>query len=58
VPFLVREPLWRWGLGLSLIDSDRIAVVAICVSLLIEAAAVLVGRGPRHGRNWSLGRFE
>jgi hypothetical protein len=41
-PFQVREPLWKWGLGGSLISSDRIAVVAIAVSLLIDAFAALV----------------
>jgi hypothetical protein len=52
-PFQVRDPLWRWGLGLSLIDNDRIAVVAVLVSLLIEAAAVLVViQAIRLSRNW------
>jgi hypothetical protein len=41
-PFQVREPLWRWGLGAALIDSDGIAVGAVVVSLLIEGAGVLV----------------
>ncbi len=41
-PFQVREPVWRWGLGLALIDSDKTAVIAVVVSLLIEGAAVLV----------------
>jgi hypothetical protein len=41
-PFQVREPLWRWGLGEALIDSRGIAVAAVLVCLLIEAAAVLV----------------
>ena len=41
-PFQVREPVWTWGLGASLIDSDKTAVIAIAVSVLIEAAAVLV----------------
>ncbi len=40
--FRVREPVWRWGLGESLIDSDGIAVVAVLISLLIEGAAVVV----------------
>ncbi len=40
--FRIREPVWRWGLGESLIDSDGIAVVAVLISLLIEGAAVLV----------------
>jgi hypothetical protein len=38
----VREPVWRWGLGESLINSDGIAVAAIGISLLIEGLAVLV----------------
>jgi Domain of unknown function (DUF4352) len=41
-PFLVREPLWRWGLGAALINDDKIAVVAICVSLLFIGASVAV----------------
>jgi hypothetical protein len=41
-PFQVREPVWRWGLGLALIDSDGTAVLAIGLSLLIEGAAILV----------------
>ena len=41
-PFLVREPLWKWGLGAALISNDRIAIVAICVSLLFIGAAVVV----------------
>jgi hypothetical protein len=41
-PFKIREPVWRWGLGLALIDSDGTAVLAIALSLLIEGAAVLV----------------
>jgi hypothetical protein len=34
--------VWRWGLGLALIDSDGTAFIAIGISLLIEGAAVLV----------------
>jgi hypothetical protein len=41
-PFRIREPVWRWGLGLALIDSDTTAVIAVSVSLLIEAFAVFV----------------
>jgi hypothetical protein len=41
-PFQIREPVWRWGLGMALIDSDPTAVIAIVVSLLIEGFAVLV----------------
>ena len=41
-PFQVREPVWRWGLGVSLIDSDGIAVAALLVSLLVEGLGVLV----------------
>ena len=52
-PFQVREPVWRWGLGRALIDSDGIAVGAILISLLIEGAAVLVViRLVRLARNW------
>ena len=41
-PFRIREPGWRWGLGLALIDSDRTAVIAVLISLLIEGFAVVV----------------
>jgi len=52
-PFQVRRPAWRWGLGDALIDSHTIAVVAVFLSLLIEAAAVLVIISlVRLARNW------
>ncbi len=52
-PFQVREPLWTWGLGAALIDSDKTAVIAVLVSLLIDGAAVLVViRLVRLTRNW------
>ncbi len=52
-PFQVREPVWRWGLGLALIDSDKTAVIAIVVSLLIEGGAVfVVVKLVRLARNW------
>jgi hypothetical protein len=52
-PFQVREPLWRWGLGLALIDNDEIAVIAIVVSMLIEGFAVWVTVSlVRLARNW------
>jgi hypothetical protein len=52
-PFPVREPVWRWGLGLALINSDSTAVIAMVVSLLIEGAAVLVVvEMARLARNW------
>lgn len=52
-PFQVREPVWTWGLGAALIDSDKTAVIAIAVSLLIEGAAVLVlVKLFRLARNW------
>jgi len=41
-PFKIREPVWKWGLGLALINSDGTAFLAIGLSLLIEGAAVLV----------------
>jgi hypothetical protein len=41
-PFQVRQPFWQWGLGEALINNDRIAVVAIVIGLLLEAAGVLV----------------
>ncbi len=41
-PFRVREPLWTWGLGASLIDSDGTAITAICVSLLLAGGGILV----------------
>lgn len=52
-PFPVREPVWRWGLGLALIDTDNTAVIAVVVSLLIEGAAILVVvETVRLARNW------
>jgi hypothetical protein len=52
-PFQIREPVWRWGLGLALIDSDRTAVIAVLFSLLIEGFAVLVAiRLVKLTRNW------
>lgn len=41
-PFPIRQPFWPWGLGAALIDSAAIAVVAILVSLLIQAFAVFL----------------
>ena len=41
-PFPIRQPFWQWGLGAALIDSAWIAVVAILVSLLIQAFAVFL----------------
>ncbi len=52
-PFQVREPVWRWGLGLALIDSDKTAVIAVVVSLLIDGFAILVLiKLVRLARNW------
>jgi hypothetical protein len=52
-PFQVREPVWRWGLGVTLINSDGIAVTAVLLSLLIEGTAVLVAvRLVKLTRNW------
>ncbi|HXY43333.1 MAG TPA: hypothetical protein VEH29_04035 [Acidimicrobiales bacterium] len=52
-PFQIRAPVWRWGLGEALISSDVIAVVAILVSLLMEAGGVLVViTMVRLARNW------
>lgn len=52
-PFAVHEPLWRWGIGGALINSDGIAVTAVVVSLLIEVvAAFLVILFVRMMRNW------
>lgn len=52
-PLHVREPVWRWGLGEALIDSDGTAVIAIAVSLLIEVFGVLVMlQVVRLVRNW------
>jgi hypothetical protein len=52
-PFQVREPVWRWGLGLALISSDGIAVIAIVISVLIEGFAVWVTVSlVRLARNW------
>jgi len=41
-PFPIRQPFWQWGLGAALIDSAAIAVVAVLVSLLIQAFAVFI----------------
>jgi hypothetical protein len=42
-PFPVHLPLWRWGIGGgSLINNDRIAVVAIIVGLLVDAFGVVI----------------
>jgi hypothetical protein len=52
-PFQVREPMWGWGLGGALINSDGIAVAAVLISLLIEGAGVLVTlRIVQLTRNW------
>ena len=52
-PFQVHEPVWRWGLGLALIDSDGTAFIAIGLSLLIEgAAALVVVKMARLALNW------
>jgi hypothetical protein len=40
--FAVRESVWNWGAGGSLINGDGSAVAAILVSLLLDAVAVLV----------------
>jgi len=55
-PFPIRQPFWQWGLGAALIDSAAIAVVAILVSLLIQAFAVflvlrLISRARRRWRH-------
>lgn len=41
-PFKFREPVWRWGIGVALINSDATAVIALLVSLLIDGFAVVV----------------
>jgi hypothetical protein len=41
LPFTVREPVWRWGLGSGLIDSDVGAIGTFVVSLLFDGGAVL-----------------
>ena len=58
-PFLVREPLWKWGLGAALVSNGRIAIVAICVSLLfIGASVVVVIFFVKMVRSWLLYRRE
>jgi hypothetical protein len=52
-PFAVRESVWNWGVGGSLIDGDGTAVAAIIVSLLLDAVAVaVVVLFVRMIRNW------
>jgi hypothetical protein len=52
-PFQVREPVGRWGLGLAMIDSDKTAIIAVAVSLLIDGFAVLVlVKLAKLARNW------
>jgi hypothetical protein len=53
-PFPIRRPLWEWGLGASLIDSAAIAVVAILISLLMQAFAVFIAvrMATRVRRRW------
>ena len=41
VPFTVREPVWKWGLGSGLITSDADAVGSFVICLLLDAGAVL-----------------
>jgi hypothetical protein len=52
-PFAVRESVWNWGAGGSMIDGDGSAVAAIIGSLLLDAAAVtVVVLFARMVRNW------
>jgi len=52
-PFAVRESIWNWGAGGSLINGDEAAVAAILVSLLLDATAVVVVLlFARMVRNW------
>jgi hypothetical protein len=58
-PFLIREPLWRWGLGAALIDTDKTAIIAICISLLfIGFSVVIVIFFVKMVRNWLLYRRQ
>lgn len=58
-PFQIREPVWRWGLGMALIDSDPTAVIAVVISLLIEGFAVLVTiRLVKLARSWQRHRQQ
>lgn len=41
VPFTVREPVWRWGLGSGLITGDVGAIGTFVACLLIDAGTVL-----------------
>jgi hypothetical protein len=40
-PFTVREPVWRWGLGSGLMNSDAGAIGTFVVCLLFDGGAVL-----------------
>jgi hypothetical protein len=41
-PFPVREPVWAWGFGSQLIDSDPGAVGTVVAGLFVDGLAVLV----------------
>lgn len=41
VPFTVREPVWKWGLGSGLINSTVDAIGSFIVCLLFDGGAVL-----------------
>jgi hypothetical protein len=43
LPFSVREPVWRWGLGSGLINGAGSAIGTFIVCLLFDGAAVLAG---------------
>jgi hypothetical protein len=41
-PFTVRDPVWAWGAGRSLIDGDGTAISDIVASLFFDAVALLL----------------
>ena len=52
-PFTVHEPLWNWGFGTGLIDSDWSAIGSLFAGVLFDSGAVFIGYAMvKVGRNW------
>jgi hypothetical protein len=57
--FQVRDPVWRWGLGEALINSDGIAIGAVVIGLLTDGLGILVLMLlVRLARNWARHRRQ